>query len=243
MRSQSLPDFEDDQQWDIVVPVFNEEARVPELVTRLRKACPGARLIFVDNASTDSTREALQTAGVAVAVRHETNLGYGSSLLDGMKAGRGAIMVVIDADLEYFPEDIPAVVGGLAGAEACFGSRFAAGEAGMSRFRSGGNALVTRFFNLLYGQQLTDLYTGLRAFRREALPLEWLRQPGFEFVLEASARLLDTGGRIVEVPIRYDERSTGSSKMRHLPEFLKFLALAVRLRFGAARPGSTRPGS
>ena len=69
MRSQSLPDFEDDQQWDIVVPVFNEEARVPELVTRLRKACPGARLIFVDNASTDSTREALQAAGVAVAVK------------------------------------------------------------------------------------------------------------------------------------------------------------------------------
>jgi glycosyltransferase involved in cell wall biosynthesis len=235
---------------DIVVPTYNEEATVGRLVERLRRACPGARLTFVDNASTDRTCEILEEGGPGLRLlRHERNLGYGRSIQDGIRAGEGEFVVVIDADLEYQPEDIPAIVSRLAaGEDVVHGSRLLAADRGplaMSRLRALGNRLVTWLFNLLYGQRLTDLYTGLRGFRRSVLPRTTLESDGFEFVLELSAYFAHRGIRIAEVPVTYIPRSVGASKMRHLPEFLKYLHRLVYFRLSApwrdepaGRPGS-----
>lgn len=218
---------------DIVVPIYNEEQTVPELLDRLRGACPGARLIFVDNASTDSTLSCLADGGVTDIVRHEENLGYGRSLLDGMLHGDGQHVIVIDADLEYWPEDIPTLIERLAQSDAVIGSRFLAradAPPAMQWYRSLGNGLVTGLFNLLFHQRLTDLYTGIRAFNRTSLPLDQLESSGFEFVLELSARLVAAGTDIAEVPAGYTPRSTGQSKMKHIPEFLKFSRRLLSLR-------------
>jgi len=220
---------------DIVVPIYNEQETVPDLLRRLRDSCPGARLIFVDNASTDGTRDRLEEGGVTDLVRHAENLGYGRSLLDGMRHGSGEYVIVIDADLEYFPEDIPALVECLGTSPAVIGSRFLAGgrsPPAMQWYRSLGNGLVTVLFNKLFGQRLTDLYTGVRGFRRSVLPLDELESGGFEFVLELSARLVHAGVDIAEVPARYRPRVTGRSKMRHVPEFVKFARRLVVLRIG-----------
>ncbi len=106
----------------------------------------------------------------------------------------------------------------------------------MQWYRSLGNGLVTQLFNLLFRQRLTDLYTGVRAFRRDVLPLDELESSGFEFVLELSARLIHAGVSIGEVPARYAPRATGSSKMRHIPEFLKFARrlISLRIQLGGA---------
>ncbi|NNL65847.1 MAG: glycosyltransferase family 2 protein [Myxococcales bacterium] len=227
---------------DVVVPVYNEAATVPALLDRLRAACPGAALIFVDNGSTDATCELLEAAADVTLVRHASNLGYGRSLRDGIAAGRRPFVVQIDADLEYRPEDVPAVVAELARFEAVYGSRFLGRPgpmAGMSATRRLGNRVVTGLFDLLYGQDLSDLYTGLRAFRRDALTAP-CRCEGFEYVFEVAARLVRGGGRIGEVAIGYDARETGASKMRHVPEFLKFAYWLVRLRLERAPRGTLR---
>lgn len=225
------------QTTDIVVPIYNEEKSVPELLQRLRASVPGARLIFVDNASTDSTLSLLEEGGVEDIVRHSENLGYGRSLLDGMRHGSGEHVIVIDADLEYWPEDIPAMIERLSDTDAVIGSRFLAraeSPPAMQWYRSLGNGLVTGLFNLLFGQKLTDIYTGLRAFNRRALPLDQLESGGFEFVLELSAHLVSAGVQIAEVPAGYTPRSTGTSKMKHIPEFVKFSRrlLSLRLTLG-----------
>ncbi len=158
---------------DVVVPVFNEAETIPALLERLRSSCPGAALIFVDNGSTDATCDLLEAAPDVTLVRHATNLGYGRSLRDGIAAGGRERVVQIDADLEYRPEDIPAVVTALDDFEAVYGSRFQGRRlplAGMSATRRFGNRVVTRLFDALFGQDLSDLYTGLRGFRRAALP-------------------------------------------------------------------------
>lgn len=217
---------------DIVIPIYNEGGSVEELVARLRRACPGAKLIFVDNASTDGTLALLSVmAGVRV-IRHCENLGYGRSLLDGIAASEAERIVMIDADLEYWPEDIPALVAGLDSADAVFGSRLLARDRPhpLPAARAIGNRLVTSLFDLLFGQSLTDLYTGLRAVRRSALPRDGLRQSGFEFVLELAARLAASGARLAEVPVRYTPRALGESKMRHAREVAKFAYHLVRLR-------------
>lgn len=225
---------------DIVIPTCNEAATIPDLLRRLRAACPAARLIFVDNASTDTTVDLLREAGIADIVQHAENLGYGRSLLDGMRHGDGEHVVVIDADLEYSPEDIPAMLARLSDADAVIGSRFlqtGTSAIDMQRYRSLGNGLVTGLFNLLFRQNLTDLYTGVRAFNRSALPLDDLQSSGFEFVLELSARLVSAGVEIVETPVEYTPRSTGASKMKHVPEFLRFgrRLITLRAQLGGSR--------
>ena len=128
----------------------------------------------------------------------------------------------------------------LSDADAVIGSRFlqtGTSAIDMQRYRSLGNGLVTGLFNLLFRQNLTDLYTGVRAFNRSALPLDDLQSSGFEFVLELSARLVSAGVEIVETPVEYTPRSTGASKMKHVPEFLRFgrRLITLRAQLGGSR--------
>jgi glycosyltransferase involved in cell wall biosynthesis len=221
---------------DVVVPVYNEEGAVEELVARLVRACPQARLLFVDNASTDRTPDILARHPAVTLIRHAANLGYGRSIVDGIRAGTGERIVMIDGDLEYLPEDVPRLTAALDTAPAVYGSRFLGAHAdrqSASAFRSLGNRVVTEVFNLLFAQHLTDLYTGLRAVRRSALPAGGLHRPGFELVLEIAALLARAGISIHEIPIGYVPRRTGRSKMRHARETLKFVYHVVRLRLGA----------
>jgi glycosyltransferase involved in cell wall biosynthesis len=218
---------------DVIVPVFDEEATVEELVRRLAAACPGARLIFVDNASTDRTAAILARLPEVTLVRHERNLGYGRSLATGLAAGKNERVVMIDGDLEYLPEDVPRLARALDSARAVYGSRFLARAGDASHGAavwSLGNRLVTAAFNLSFGQRLTDLYTGIRGVRREALPPRPLTSSGFEFVLEFAAVLARAGIRIAEVPVGYTPRRAGHSKMRHAREAAKFAYHLVRLR-------------
>jgi len=219
---------------DVVIPAYNEAATLGPLLDRLRLAVPSARLIVVDNASTDSTPELAASHPGTTLLRHETNLGYGRSLADGIAAGTGERIVMIDADLEYAPEDVPVLLAALDAAPAVFGSRFldpSRREAGRSIVWRMGNRMVTTSFNVLFDQRLTDLYTGIRGVRRSALDGMCIESPGFEFVLELAARLARRGLRIAEVPCSYAPRTTGTSQMRHLPELLRFVRRLVALRF------------
>lgn len=216
---------------DIVVPIYDEEMHVAELLRRLRNACPTAQLIFVDNASTDRTAELLEADREVVLVRHAENLGYGQSLVDGVRAGTGHKVVMIDADLEYLPEDVPAIARALDAEGAVYGSRILGpdrGEMGFARYW--GNRFLTGLFNLLFAQQMTDIYTGIRGFRREVLDPDAYRRPGFDFILELTAVTARRGTRIAEVPAGYHPRSRGVSEMNHLREFLKFLYWVVHHR-------------
>ncbi len=219
---------------DIIIPIYNERETVAELLRRLRASCPGAHLIFVDNASTDGTRELLEAELGIRLVCHERNLGYGTSLVDGIRAGDREFVIMIDADLEYRPEDAPAVAEALERFDAVYGSRFlgrAVDDPEMAWRRSRGNWTVTRLFNLVYGRRLTDVYTGLRGYRRAVLDPDAYRRPGFDFILELSALVALRGARFGEVPVEYHLRSTGASEMKHLREFVKFLYWVVRHRF------------
>ena len=157
--------------------------------------------------------------------------------MDGIRAGRGKFIVMIDADLEYDPEDLPALVEELGECDAVFGSRFllrAGPPAGMAWWRAAGNRVLNALFNWLYGQKLTDLYTGIRGYRRASLDLEARLRSDWAMVPQMTIALLLRGGVLREVPVSYQVRATGASKMRHLNEFGKFVALAVRWRFSRA---------
>ena len=213
---------------DIIVPVYNEAGSIDEFVARMRRLGYADALLFVDNASTDGTVEQIRRHGARV-VQHERNEGYGASIRDGIAATTGELIVVIDADLEYPPEAIPALLDALRRHPVVYASRFLGSRPpDMPVFRRAGNALATRLFNVLYGQRTTDLQTGMKGFRRSSLALGDLRLDGFEHSIELAAMIYLAGHRIHDVAIEYRPRQHGRSKMRHLPEAAKMIACLMR---------------
>lgn len=220
---------------DIVVPVYNEEGSIDEFVARVTALGLREALIFVDNASTDGTVQRIeQHAGVRL-LRHEQNAGYGMSIRDGLAHSDAATVVIIDADLEYPPEAIPELLVALEHHAVVYGSRFAAGKPGMPWVRRFGNRVLSGVFNTLFQQRTTDLYTGMKALRREALTSLALTRTGFDHVAELGVQLALAGYRIHEVPITYARRTRDVSKMRHVREtliYVWFISTAwLRLQF------------
>ena len=204
---------------DIVVPVFNEAASIDEFYGRVQPTGLAGRLIFVDNASTDATVARIAAHPDVRLIRHDRNEGYGASIRDGITASDAELIVIIDADLEYPPEAIPRLLAALQDHPVVYGSRFLGSRPpSMPLFRRAGNRLFSVLFDRLFGVHTTDLYTGMKAFRRAALPLHCLQQTGFEHAAEIAVLTALAGLRIHEIPITYSVRRTGRSKMRHIPE-------------------------
>jgi len=215
----------------VVVPVFNEEACIDAFVTRVAALGLQGSIIFVDNASSDSTVSRIRQHEGITLICHERNLGYGASIRDGLRASTAPIVLVMDADLEYPPEAIPIVIDALSRHPVVYGSRFAgSAPPRMPWARRVGNAAITATFNLLFSQHLTDLYTGMKGFRRGALQDLALTRDGFDHVVEVAVDLALAGHRIGEVAIAYAPRTAGVSKMRHIRETLSGLRCLVRAR-------------
>ncbi len=214
------------------MPILNEAACVNELIDRLTRACPGARLIFVDNGSTDGTPDLLAKRGIDT-IRHATNEGYGKSLRDGIAAGTRPLVMTIDADLEYPPEAAPLLLEALAKSPVVYGSRFLTGAPDMSLPRRAGNRALTAAFNLVCGQAVTDLYTGVKIFRREVFDGVTFHESGFDFVVEFAVHAARRC-RIAEIPMEYHARARGTSKMRHIPDGVRALASLLKYQLRAA---------
>ncbi len=216
---------------DVVIPVFNEREILPLFLDRIEALPLPLNLIFVDNRSTDGTVEFLKAKPGITLISHSNNLGYGRSLIDGLLCSTVEKVIIIDADCEYPPESIPRLLDRLTTASVVYGSRFlSGGPVDMSPSRKWGNKMLTFFFNLLYHQGLSDLYTGMKAIRREAFQDLSFTRSGFEHVVELAACLALRGHHIVEIPIAYTPRQTGRSEMRHLKEVLKALMVMISCR-------------
>jgi glycosyltransferase involved in cell wall biosynthesis len=213
---------------DIIVPVLNEESYIDEFHARIDRLGYADALIFVDNASTDGTAGRIERLPGARLIRHATNQGYGASIRDGIASSDGERIIVIDADLEYPPEAIPAILGALHDHPAVYASRFLSSDSlPMPFLRRAGNRVVTALFNRLFDQNTTDLYTGMKGLRRAAFELARLQRNGFEHVIELSVRIARSGEKIHDVPVQYAPRSRGVSKMRHVPEAFKFVTYTL----------------
>ena len=216
---------------DVIIPVYNEEEILETFYHRIKSLTLDLNLIFVDNASNDNTPKLLEGFADITVIKHEKNEGYGGSIIDGIEQSDGDIIVIIDADCEFPPESIPDMIEALKEQEVVYGSRFLDQKSvDMPWSRIIGNKFISHLFNFLYRQKTTDLYTGFKAFRRSALDDISLTRKGFEHVLEMGAKLAKKGVTINEIPIKYAPRSTGTAKMKHFTETLKFMYYLIYYR-------------
>jgi len=203
----------------VVIPVYNEAATVATAVARVRALDIPLEIICVDDASTDGTGEVLErllTEGqIDRLLRHERNRGKGAALRTGFAHATGDVVVIQDADLEYDPRDLPALLEPIADgrADAVFGSRFLGGPHRVLYFwHRVGNGLLTLVSNMLTDLNLTDMETCYKMMRRDLLQSLPLRTDRFGIEPELTARLAQAGARIYEVPITYAGRTYAEGK-------------------------------
>jgi glycosyltransferase involved in cell wall biosynthesis len=218
----------------VVIPVYNEAATIRQVLANVAALPIPKEIIVVDDASTDGTRELLSqyepANGVHVICKPQ-NEGKGAALRTGLRRVTGDIVVVQDADLEYDPRDILALVRPIVcgRADAVYGSRFLEGQPrGSSLLHRCGNALLTCLSNWTTGLDITDMETGYKAFRREVLKDFEIKQHRFGFEPEITARIARHRYRLYEVPIRYNPRSYAEGKKIGVGDLLSTLFCILR---------------
>ncbi|MDP1562943.1 MAG: glycosyltransferase family 2 protein [Pirellulaceae bacterium] len=221
----------------VVIPVYNERATILQVVEAVLRQPLNLEVIIVDDGSTDGTRDRLAAIAGLEGVRviyHEQNQGKGAALRTGLAAADGDFVVIQDADLEYDPSEIVALLLPLANgaADVVYGSRFVAGRPqGCSRLQYWGNRFLTGLSNQTLGLNLTDMETCHKAFSRWTIDSLKLKENRFGFEPEVTARLANLGARIKEMPISYQPRSWREGKKIGLGD----LASAIRCIFRYSR--------
>jgi glycosyltransferase involved in cell wall biosynthesis len=221
----------------VVIPVYNEENTILEVLSRVQELTFRMEVIVVDDCSTDGTRDLLETVrdmpGLRVILKSK-NEGKGAALRDGFAAAEGDIVVIQDADLEYNPAEIPTVIRPLldGDADAAFGSRFLRDTQDRSLTHRLLNRFLTTASNTFTGLHLTDMETCYKAFRRNVIRDLPLKQNRFGFEPEVTAKLARRRYRVVESPIGYKARGYDEGKKIGMRDF--FNAVYCIVRYGLA---------
>jgi len=205
----------------VIIPVFNEEKTLKEIVARVQKAKVASEIIIVNDASTDKTEKILKdikedkklSANLTV-VTHKINSGKGSAINTGLIKVKGDYVLIQDADLEYDPNDIPKLLKPIKDgkAEVVFGSRFTGEHRNLFFWHMVGNKSLTLLTNILFDTTLSDMETCYKVIPTKILKEMNLKSKRFDFEPEVTAKILKRGIRIYEVPISYAGREYSEGK-------------------------------
>lgn len=220
----------------VIVPVYNEESTVAQVLETLARTPLDMEVIVVDDASTDRTWAILQELRRRAPfdayryIRHERNMGKGVGLRTGFGLVSGDLVTIQDADMEYDPQDLPALVRAWESAGnpwvAVYGQRDFTGQKFTTRW---GNRFLTVLTNILYGCRIHDMETCYKLIPgplTRALPMEGRR---FEIEPEITACVVQAGCKILEVPINYRPRK--EKKLAPWKDGWPALAMLLRRKF------------
>jgi dolichol-phosphate mannosyltransferase len=211
----------------VVLPTYQEAENIETVLRRLHAAVPDAHVLVVDDGSADGTAELAEKVaddvGSIDVLRRPGKAGLGSAYRDGFAWGleRGFdVLVEMDADLSHEPEALPSLLVMIdsGAADLVIGSRYVPGGSTphwpwVRRFLS---VWANRYTAIVLGLAINDATAGFRAYRADVLrrvDLDHVRADGYGFQVEMVYRIVQLGGRIVEVPITFVDRVEGSSKM------------------------------
>jgi len=233
-----IPDALSARKVSIIIPVYNEKDFLGSVLEKVRAVPLNKEIILVDDGSTDGTRELLKAEARkpgTVVLYHKRNCGKGMAIRTGLKRATGDIVIIQDADLEYEPMEIPAIVLPIAEGrcKVSYGSRFLGRvPTGMRLPNYIANRILAFLVIVLFGQVITDEATAYKAFRRDVIQKIPLRCRRFEFCPEVTAKVLMRGERIHEVPCTFFARTFEEGKKIGWRDFIDAVATLVKCRLG-----------
>ena len=211
----------------IILPAYNEEGIVGEVVSRLRQDFPHAEILVVDDCSSDSTAQEAAEAGARV-VSHKYNMGNGAAIKTGARNAHGEILVFMDADGQHGTDDVQKLLGKLEeGHDMVVGARDISGQAGKRRML--GNFLLNKLASLLTGHKIKDLTSGFRAARAEIFrQFLYLLPNGFSYPTTSTMAFLRSGFSVGFIPIEVKARK-GKSKINLVKDGVRFLVIIMKM--------------
>lgn len=202
----------------IIIPIYNERKTLLNILQKIEEADTlglEKEIILVDDNSFDGTREILNGLEKKYKVfYHSKNRGKGAALRTGFEKANGRIILIQDADLEYNPQNYPRLLKPILEnkAEVVYGSRALQKNPYLRIGNHYGAKLISWLTNIVYGCNLTDVYTCYKTFKKDILKEIKLESNGFDFEQEITSKILKRGHKIIEVPIDYFPRGFEEGK-------------------------------
>ena len=216
----------------VVIPAYNEELSIAAIIDDVKKSCPDAEIIVVDDGSKDKTAQIGRDKGIKV-ISNPTNFGYGAALKVGFMYESDTnstvkYMASLDADGTYPAKRIPDLYKTCKdkGYDLVVGSRFLGKDTGMPIIRRFGNRIFAILLSIYSGKRITDTSTGMRVFNTQILPLFDNLPDSLDFATAMTTYALFNKLSYCEIPIEYYERA-GESKLSSLKDGYKFLHIIM----------------
>jgi glycosyltransferase involved in cell wall biosynthesis len=232
----------------VIMPIYNEANTVNRIIEKVKSVNLGEiekELIAVDDCSTDGTHKILEKIDDIKLVRHRENRGKGAAIQTGIKHATGDIVIIQDADLEYNPNDYPALLQPIleGKTKVVYGSRF------LNEKKTGRNSKVklthsmmhktfyigNKFLSLLtriiYGVKITDMETCYKVFSYDVIKEIPLKSKRFDFEPEITAKIIKRGHKIIEVPISYKPRTIEEGKKIGWKDGARAIYCLLKYRF------------
>jgi len=230
-----------DFKLSVVIPCYNEERWIRELVRRVQAVAIPKEIVIVDDFSKDGTRAILKDleSDEVRVIYQPHNQGKGAALREGFRHCTGDVILVQDADLEYDPSEYPRLIQPILDnqADVVYGSRFIGERHRVLYFwHSVANRMLTTLSNMFTNLNLTDMETCYKVFRKEVLSDVKLRSNRFGFEPEITAKIArrrkgQPPWRVYEVPISYSGRTYEEGKKIGLRDAINALFCIIRYRY------------
>ena len=210
----------------VIIPAFNEQEAIADLVAALRHAEAWHEIVVVDDGSQDATAQRAAEAGARV-VRHPYNKGNGAAVKTGIRTATGEYVLIVDGDGQHRPEDARRLIARLGEYDLVIGARNSGSQA--TQARRFGNSALNWLASYLTDRDIPDLTSGFRAARREHLrEFLHLLPNGFSTPTTTTLAFIKAGYNVTFEPIEARPR-VGQSKIRFARDGTKFLMIILRI--------------
>jgi dolichol-phosphate mannosyltransferase len=228
----------------VIVATFNEQATIEPCVRRIAAVFPRICEILVVDGGSDRTGEIVSGLCSEIPelryIRNENDRGKGHATKVGLAAARGEIMIEIDADLQFLPEELPRLIDPIRSgrADVALGSRFMPGSkrrpGSTPWLRTFGNTTTSLYASVLFRHRMTDVLAGMTAWNRLTVETFPLRSDNYSYEVELPVKAVRHGLRVVDVPVTTDARKGGQSNVSVIVDGLVILWDITRFRLGLA---------